>query len=169
MRLIKLSSPLLLLTSLVLSVVIAPIKRIDQEKNRIEHTYSDTNLMTDNQIEDYGLINLGEIDAANQGPYRIRGYHHPECGGSIAILPLHRNAEGSKILKQLLDDQNLKYGVIFQGQIHEEFPQLDFAIEKLRKALSRILNNQTHPKSTILAFAEDGHCDLAINIAQHTH
>jgi len=124
------------------------------------------------------LRSLGTYDAANQGPYKISGYQHTHCEGSIALLPLFRNAEGSHILKRLVKDSDTRYGVIFRGDIHPTFPQFKFTLARLESAIKAlttpVLYSSLKPSSRpltkqrfTLAFAEQGQCKIAEHVAKY--
>lgn len=117
------------------------------------------------------LKRIGLLSAANQGPYQITGFQHAKCEGSIALLPLHRNAEGSHILQRLINDEHTRFGVIFKGEIHTRFPQFRFALARLDNALVTLFSSYTKmPTSPIntLAFAEQGQCEIAEQVAKFT-
>jgi len=117
-----------------------------------------TELLDLNELTDFKM--LGVITPANQGPYLISGYRHKYCPGSIALMPLYRNAEGGHILSQIIDSNSVSYGVIFNGKIHEKLPQFSYSIQKLFAGAHRILR-LSYPNSAPIAFAEQGHCSMA--------
>lgn len=166
---------LLIVSILLIALIVAPYNRLIKT--------TDSLLITDQQssspfetaffdgLEESELISLGSVAAANQGPYMIRGYRHKECPGSIALLPLYRNAEGSQILRQLIPDQQqqgIQYGVLFKGSVHRDFPQFEFALEKFCRSLQRLTTAPARQPITILAFAEQGQCRLAEKLARYT-
>lgn len=121
------------------------------------------------------LTRLGSFAAANQGPYRITGFRHLNCNGTIAVLPLYRNAEGAYILNRMLktaepgmadvETTELRSGVILAGEIYPQFPQLAFSLLQLKHRVSQLM---IHPSSSPvpLAFAENGPCRIAEKIAR---
>lgn len=122
-------------------------------------------------IEFPNLKRIGLLSAANQGPYQITGFQHAKCEGSIALLPLYRNAEGSHILQRLINDEHTRFGVIFKGEIHTHFPQFRFALARLDNAFVKLFSSYTKmPTSPIntLAFAEQGKCKIAEQVAKFT-
>ena len=167
---------LLILSTVLIALIIAPYNRIVKATDSAL-VADQTNLsvvipelFSEKAVSE--LISLGSVAAANQGPYRISGYRHRECPGSIALLPLYRNAEGSQILRKLVSDQQqaeqLRYGVLFRGRVHQDFPQFAFALEKLSRGLKQLPPGTTDKPIKILAFAEQGHCQLAEKLARYT-
>lgn len=153
---------LLIIALLILTAIIAPLNRV------LSHTdYAPTDeSVTSNDIP--GLINLGAIPAANTGPYMIQGYRHPTCAGSIAILTLYRNAEGSHILSRKFNVEELRYGYVMAGKIYHSFPQFGFAWQKVSTAAARLSNAEKSSAPATIAFAEQGQCQLAETIAKHS-
>lgn len=103
---------------------------------------------------------MGTFAAANQGPYTVSSFRHQTCNGAIALLPLYRNAEGSNVLMRLFDNPELRYGVIFNGKIHKQFPQLLFTFYQLRDKALQVTPYSAKPLQPY-AFAERGPCQLA--------
>ncbi len=157
---------LLIISMVVASLVIAPLNRIQKTNHTVATDSIDQAAQEIIRVPD--LISLGTIAAANQGPYFISGYQHPQCPGSIAILPLYRNAEGGQILKQLIRHEGLRYGVLFKGNVHFEFPQFAFAMEKLWRGIRFIGQKKSQQPIKALAFAEQGECELAEKLARYT-
>lgn len=102
--------------------------------------------------------------ATNQGAYYVRGYQARQCEGSIALLGLYKNAEAAHILSSLVPNAD-KQGYIFKQRIHQNFPQLDYAFERVKQKARQLL---TLKRESIhaLAFAEFGECQIAQLIAQ---
>lgn len=155
-----------IVTILVLILIVSPFTRIQ----KIKHVSN-----TESHVDEYPdlrstpeLIKLGTVSAANQGPYLISGYRHSLCSGSIAILPLHRNAEGGFILRKILQDDSLRYGILFKGKIHTRFPQVSYTIEKFRYAVQGLSGRQPKADIRALAFAEQGECELAEQLVRYT-
>lgn len=112
---------------------------------------------------------LGTIEAANQGPYKISGFQDQQCEGSIALLPLFRNAEGSHILKRLIKAEDNRFGVIFRGKIYPEFPQLDYTIDRIKTGVSTFIyssKSSAKAQPAVLAFIEIGSCQIAEKVAR---
>ncbi|WP_415893702.1 hypothetical protein ACMXYN_04610 [Neptuniibacter sp. PT8_73] len=112
---------------------------------------------------------LGTIEAANQGPYKVSGFQDQQCDGSIALLPLFRNAEGSHILKRLIKAEENRFGVIFRGKIYPEFPQLDYTIDRIKTGVSKFIystESKATAKPAVLAFVEIGGCQIAEKVAR---
>lgn len=116
--------------------------------------------MFNHLIQSADLTPLGSFAAANQGPYQITGYQHNSCEGTIAIMPLYRNAEGAAILKRLLKAKEIRSGVILSGKIYPSFPQLTFTILQIKQSFNR-LTTHSQTQQPLLAFAESGRCKLA--------
>lgn len=159
----------LALCLLILTFFIAPLNRIDKHNNAVIKP-SDIEFRQSFPL----LISLGTYDAANQGPYKISGYQHASCEGSIALLPLFRNAEGSHILKRLVKDSGTRYGVIFRGDIHPTFPQFEFTLARLENAIKALATPVFSPSAKplsghkfTLAFAEQGQCQIAEYVARY--
>lgn len=153
-----------ILIVLILSVtlILAPLSRVISSLTPDQAT-------THNDVwiaQHAGLTALGQIQAANQGPYVIRGFRHPTCFGSIALLPLYRNAEGAQILKQMISAQGTRYGVIFQGRLYDQFPQINYTKQKLIKGTQRLLGIEQNASLQIMAFAEQGPCKIAEKLAE---
>ena len=113
-----------------------------------------------------GLQQVGAFPAANQGPYQITALRHQACEGSIALLPLHRNAEGSAILRQMYTRESVRHGIIFDDRIHARFPQAQFSWHQLKERVFKAVRLEHQPAQPI-AFAEAGQCDLAELVALH--
>jgi hypothetical protein len=156
--LIKLSIGLMLIV-----MITAPINRMEKTLNQPEIDLDTaTNTSFDREIPQ--LRRIGLLDAANQGPYKITGFQHAQCEGSIALLPLYRNAEGSHILKRLIDHEGTRFGVIFKGKIHATFPQFLFIKERVTTSLKTLFSSPIstqHQLIHTLAFAEQGPCKVA--------
>ncbi len=167
---------LLILSTLLIALIIAPYNRIVKATDsaiiadQTDPSPAIPELFFEKEVSE--LVSLGSIAAANQGPYMISGYRHRECPGSIALLPLYRNAEGSQILRKLVSDQQqaerIRYGVLFKGSVHRDFPQFAFALEKLSRGLQQLPPGTTDKPIKILAFAEQGQCQLAEKLARYT-
>ncbi len=112
------------------------------------------------------LEKVGQFDAANQGPYQVMGFKSTQCEGSIAIVPLERNAEGAHILRYFLSDPDLTFGFVFAGELHTTFPQWAFTLERFKKQLGQFTANPNILSSQALAYAESGHCGIAQQIAK---
>jgi hypothetical protein len=110
---------------------------------------------------------LGSFSAANQGPYKVIGYQHNTCEGTIALMPLYRNAEGAVILGRLLNQKEIRKGVILAGEIHPNFPQMSYTIWQIQQSFKRLFNSQ-YSQAPLLAFAETGHCKLAEKVVNIT-
>ncbi|WP_271274202.1 hypothetical protein [Aliamphritea hakodatensis] len=127
---------------------------------------------------------LGELSPANRGNYRVSGFAHNICDGSIALLPLERNAEGAHILENMLSTQisgtgrQVTRGIIFAGQLYPEYPELTvlirrvtFQVSSLFRSISRIFQpvGALPPSADIfpgpVAFVEFGQCRIADGIA----
>lgn len=156
----KIHLPLILIISLVMFT--APLTRISKAVEPVT-----TNEIYEANINIPNLMKLGTIKATNQGPYAITGYSHLSCQGSIALLPLYRNAEGSHILKRLVTQKESKYGVIFMGKIYNKFPQKDYTLNRIKRGLESLTRararHQQPPK--VLAFLEVGDCLIAEKVA----
>ncbi|WP_028469051.1 hypothetical protein [Neptunomonas japonica] len=150
---------------LVPAVLLAPASRIYKHQSTVRPAVEQP--LSISAISYPDLIDIGSIQAANQGPYKIRGYQHRLCAGSIALLTLYRNAEGSHILKAIINDDEMSYGVIFNGRIYSRFPQWEFTVQRvidkfqlLLSSSSRESNATPHPQ----AFAEKGTCNIAASL-----
>jgi len=110
---------------------------------------------------------LGKMRATNQGAYYIKGYQSPHCQGSIALLSLHRNAEAAHILPLLVPNADSQ-GYIFNGQIHQHFPQFGYAFARVKQKIRQLLSLPIKPIHA-LAFAEFGQCHIAPLIAKTIH
>lgn len=64
------------------------------------------------------------------------------------------------MLMRLFDNPELRYGVIFNGEIHEQFPQLLFTFYQLRDKALQGIPYSVKPIQPY-AFAERGSCKLA--------
>jgi len=115
-----------------------------------------------------GFSQLGSFAAANQGPYQVTGYRHNDCDGTIALITLHRNAEGAVILNQLLGDHNLRSGVILEGIIYPKFPQMMYTILQIKHHIKKLIQHSPYKRLPVLAFAESGSCKLAEKIVKLT-
>ena len=145
-------------------MVIAPLNRI--LKTNLDNSVAErTNAPVANNIP--GLISLGAIPAANTGPYLIRGYRHPTCPGSIAILTLYRNAEGVHILKQKMPANQLKHGYVVAGKLYASFPQFEFARQRALSAVAQLSSSEKIPAPSAFAYAEQGQCQLAETVARY--
>lgn len=155
---------------MLIVIIIAPINRIEKTLNQPEFDLDTaTNTSFDREIPQ--LRRIGLLDAANQGPYKITGFQHAQCEGSIALLPLYRNAEGSHILKRLIDHKDTRFGVIFKGKIHATFPQFLFVKERVTTSLKTLFSSRIstqHQLIHTLAFAEQGPCKMAEHVAPFT-
>ncbi len=110
---------------------------------------------------------LGSFSAANQGPYKVIGYRHNTCEGTIALMPLYRNAEGAAILGRLLNQKDIRRGVILDGEIHPTFPQMTYTIWHIKQSFKRLFDS-AHTQAPLLAFAETGRCKLAEKVVNIT-
>jgi len=113
-----------------------------------------------------GFTQLGSFAAANQGPYHVTGYRHNHCDGTIALMTLHRNAEGAAILNKLLGDRHIRSGVILEGVIYPHFPQMTYTYIQIKHKFKKLLQNSS-TQFPVLAFAESGSCKLAEKIVTH--
>ena len=113
-----------------------------------------------------GFTQLGSFAAANQGPYHVTGYRHNHCDGTIALMTLHRNAEGAAILNKLLGDRNIRSGVILEGVIYPHFPQMTYTYIQIKHKFKKLIQNSS-TQLPVLAFAESGNCKLAEKIVTH--
>lgn len=156
---------ILILSLLFITAVLAPLNKIVKSSQNKLQVSLDTESSLVSNIP--GLINLGTVPAANTGPYTIRGYRHPTCPGSIAILPLYRNAEGSHILRKKINNNRLRFGFLVNGKIYSTFPQFTFAFQKTLTAFLHLTTN-TVKAPPALAFAEKGQCQLAEKIVRYT-
>jgi len=107
---------------------------------------------------------LGSFAAANQGPYHVTGYRHNHCDGTIALMTLHRNAEGAAILNRLIGDRNIRTGVILEGLIYPHFPQMTYTFMQIKHQFKKLIRNSVYTQFPVLAFAESGSCKLAEKI-----
>lgn len=148
----------LLLIILFPALTLAPATRIYKASQR-PHT-----VVTPVTFNVPGLNQVGSFAAANQGPYRVTSFRHPHCRGTIALLPLYRNAEGSAVLTRLFDNPELRYGIIFSGGIYAEFPQLLYTLTIFQERAFRGLPFSGEKKQPY-AFAEQGDCALAEHAA----
>ena len=114
-----------------------------------------------------GLSQIGRFSAANQGPYNVIGYQHNSCNGTIALVPLYRNAEGAAILSRLIQQKDIRKGVILAGEIHPQFPQLTYTLWQIEQSFKRLFNHN-FSQAPLFAFAETGHCQLAEKVVNIT-
>ena len=165
LALIKLTFGLILVV-----IVVAPLNRMEKTLNQPTiNLDTATNTSFDRKVPQ--LRRLGLLDAANQGPYKITGFKHAQCEGSIAVLPLYRNAEGSHILRRLINHEDTRFGVIFKGKIHTRFPQFLFIKERVLTSFKALFRSSMQTKVLsikTLAFAEQGQCKIAEHIAPFT-
>lgn len=150
---------------LIPAVLLAPASRIYKHQSTINQVIDQPRSALD--VSYPNLTDIGSMPAANQGPYKIRGYQHRLCAGSIALLTLYRNAEGSHILKAIINDEEMSYGVIFNGKVYSHFPQWEFTLQRIKDKFLLLLypsqreqNTTPHPQ----AFAEKGTCNIAASI-----
>lgn len=141
--------------ALLLAPSIKLIKHPLNEPNAIEYK-------VDKKLKDF--TQLGSFAAANEGPYHVTGYRHNHCDGTIAIMPLHRNAEGAAILNRLLGERNVRSGVILEGRIYPYFPQMTYTLVQIKHNFKKLLQYPPHQQLPLLAFAESGGCKLAEKI-----
>ncbi|WP_315983405.1 hypothetical protein [Aliamphritea spongicola] len=170
---------------LATALLIAPAIRITE----INSTAAATSVAADapvavQGVEGLPVRKLGELSPANRGNYRVSGFAHNTCNGSIALLPLERNAEGAHILENMLDTQishtsrQVTRGVIFAGKLYPEYPELKVLIRRISfqvSSLSGSINRIFQPAGALqftaekfpgpVAFVEFGACRIADEIA----
>jgi hypothetical protein len=150
----------LVIIILVPAVLLAPASRIYQHHSRVGQQIDQPTVGS--EVDYPNLIKIGSRAAANQGPYKIRGYQHRSCAGSIALLTLYRNAEGSHILKAMFNDEDMSYGVIYNAKVFSHFPQWEFTLQRISdKFRSLFRPYKGEPTSYPMAFAEKGACNIA--------
>lgn len=142
----------------VICLVIAPATKVLKHQHVILSTTSEE-LTLIHKIPTQDLTYLGSFKPANRGPYQVAGYQAKTCAGSIALMPLYRNAEGSYILQKLAENST-RFGIIYQGKIHHTFPQLQFTINQIQQKLNAFISFAP-PYLPAIAFAETGECQLA--------
>jgi len=145
---------------LLASTLIAPINRVYKHYQNIANLHEE-NPTYSSPVD---LIFLGKRPILNQGPYELAGYRHRDCSGSIAIVRLYRNSEGSHILKSKIQGININHGVIFNGKVYDDFPQLIFTYEQIKIKFQSLIGLDVTPL-TATAFAEKGSCNIAASLA----
>lgn len=153
---------------LIPAVFLAPASRIYKHQSTINQVIDQPLFALD--VSYPNLIDIGSMQAANQGPYQIRGYQHNLCAGSIALLTLYRNAEGSHILKAIINDEEMSYGVIFNGKVYSHFPQWEFTLQRIKDKLRIILSSSQRELNITprpQAFAEKGTCNIAASLVSN--
>lgn len=165
---------------LLVALVIAPAIRVTD----IAPAITETDSVPVRGLKNLPISKLGELSPANRGNYRVSGFSHNYCNGSIALLPLQRNAEGAHILENMLDSplsnssEQITQGIIFAGQLYPEYPELKILIKRIHFQFSSVLStvsqlaDPTHLPSLSqntfpqpMAFIEFGQCHIAASIA----
>lgn len=136
---------------LLSATLAAPAIRLSLEHNPAENTPDTTDLsLLEKQLQPLALQKVGELRATNQGDYLIEGFRHNHCPGSIALLPLQRNAEGSHILTNLTAKLNpagsgtatsasySSNGIIFAGRLYSDYPEFTVLYHRFYRQLSTL-------------------------------
>ncbi|MCV6589540.1 MAG: hypothetical protein OIF57_10985 [Marinobacterium sp.] len=97
-------------------------------------------------------------------PYYVFSYRSLTCRGSLALLPLQRNGEAATLLQRTVRNRQARFGFLFEGKLHTEFPTLGYARWQLEQRLRRWVGQEnSHP---LLAWAELGNCQLPEQLAR---
>ena len=152
---------------LIPAILAAPLSRIYKNENYIS---AETN--ASKQLEISGLTQVNVFQSTNAGPYQVQEFVPQYCDGSILILPVYRNAEGTHILKHLIGNdtdkhkKDIKQGIIFQQKIYQQLPQWQFTFYQAKIKFQNLfhLANTDMPA---LIFAEQGQCKIAHYLASH--
>ena len=114
-----------------------------------------------------GLNQVNAFNPTNAGPYQVQEFSPQYCDGSILLLPVYRNAEGTHILKHFVDNHTpseealkLKQGIIFQREIFTQLPQWRFTLFQAKHKLQQVFQLPQNDLPA-LVYAEQGDCKIA--------
>ena len=161
----------LLWLSLILipAIIAAPASRVYKNNHYISEEKS-----LDKHLKVEGLTQINAFKPTNTGPYQVQEFSPQYCDGSILLLPVYRNAEGTHILKHFVDNNasslealKLKQGIIFQREIFTHLPQWRFTLFQAKRKLQQVFQLPQNDLPA-LVYAEKGECDIANYLANNS-
>ena len=161
----------LLWLSLILipAIIAAPMSRIYKNNHYISEEAG-----LNKQLVIQGLNQVNAFNPTNAGPYQVQEFSPQYCDGSILLLPVYRNAEGTHILKHFVDNNasslealKLKQGIIFQQEIFTQLPQWRFTLFQAKRKLQQVLQLPQNDLPA-LVYAEKGECDISHYLANNS-
>ncbi len=111
-------------------------------------------------IQNQKLSLRQEIAPVNRGNFPIQIYHSTECNGAIALILLEKNAEGAAILAYQTNRPLNEISYIFNNQIYDSFPSLDYWFERVLRSLHIREKPSNILSSYVIGAIEVGHCSL---------